>query len=243
MKKQIREAVAEATRRGKLRPNSVDSITGENTGDNLGPGHADHPLRAVGARRDRGEADSEGRRLREHERAVFAAGRTPHLGRADRSLEGVRKCILHAVWQAQGKGCAPGAVGVCIGGDRTSGYVHAKEQLFRTLDDVNPDPRLAELEASIMGEVNSLGVGAMGFGGRTSLIGCKIGALNRLPASFFVSVAYDCWAFRRLGVVLDGRTGAIKRVAVSRSRRPGRCDGRPGRASRAPAAKWCCTRR
>jgi fumarate hydratase class I len=113
------------------------------------------------------------------------------------------------VWNAQGKGCAPGAVGVCIGGDRTSGYVNAKEQLFRTLDDVNPDPRLAELEASIMGEVNNLGIGAMGFGGRTSLIGCKIGALNRLPASFFVSVAYDCWAYRRLGVVLDGVTGGI----------------------------------
>jgi fumarate hydratase class I len=135
----------------------------------------------------------------------------PNLGRADRTLEGVRKSILHAVWNAQGKGCAPGAVGVCIGGDRTSGYVHAKEQLFRTLDDVNADPRLAEVEASIMGEVNKLGIGAMGFGGRVSLIGCKIGALNRLPASFFVSVAYDCWAFRRLGVVLDAQTGAIKR--------------------------------
>jgi fumarate hydratase class I len=133
-----------------------------------------------------------------------------HLGRADRSLDGVRKCILHAIWNAQGKGCAPGAIGVSIGGDRTSGYVHAKEQLFRTLDDVNPEPRLAELEASIMGEVNKLGIGTMGFGGRVSLIGCKIGVQNRLPASFFVSVAYDCWAFRRLGVVLDARTGAIK---------------------------------
>jgi fumarate hydratase class I len=100
---------------------------------------------------------------------------------------------------------------VSIGGDRTSGYVQAKEQLFRTLDDINPDPRLAELEASIMGEVNKLGIGAMGFGGRVSLIGCKIGVQNRLPASFFVSVAYDCWAFRRLGVVLDATTGAIKR--------------------------------
>ena len=64
----------------------------------------------------------------------------------------MRKCILHAVWQAQGKGCSPGAVGVCIGGDRASGYAHAKEQLFRTLDDVNPDPALAELEAEIMGD-------------------------------------------------------------------------------------------
>jgi fumarate hydratase class I len=134
----------------------------------------------------------------------------PHLGRADRTLEGVRKCILHAVWQAQGKGCAPGAIGVCIGGDRTSGYLEAKQQLFRTLDDVNPDSRLAELEAEIMRTVNTLGVGPMGFGGRVSLIGCKVGVQNRLPASFFVSVAYDCWAYRRLGVVLDGATGAIK---------------------------------
>jgi fumarate hydratase, class I len=132
-----------------------------------------------------------------------------HLGRADRSLEGVRKCILHAVWKAQGKGCSPGAVGVCVGGDRTSGYLHAKEQLFRTLDDTNPDPRLAAVEEAVMDEANRLSVGPMGFSGRTSLIGCKIGALNRLPASFFVSVAYDCWAFRRLGVRLGASTGAI----------------------------------
>jgi fumarate hydratase class I len=135
----------------------------------------------------------------------------PKLGRADRNLEGVRKCILHAVWQAQGKGCSPGAVGVCIGGDRASGYAHAKQQLFRSLDDVNPDARLAELEAAIMKTVNVLGIGTMGFGGRTSLIGCKVGVLNRLPASFFVSVAYDCWAFRRLGVVLDANDGSILR--------------------------------
>ena len=60
-----------------------------------------------------------------------------------------------------------------------------------------------------MEEANTLGVGAMGFGGKASLIGCKITAANRLPASFFVSVAYDCWAFRRLGVRLDAQTGAI----------------------------------
>jgi fumarate hydratase class I len=122
----------------------------------------------------------------------------------------VRKAILHAVWKAQGKGCSPGAVGVCIGGDRTSGYLHAKAQLFRMLDDVNSDPRLADLERSIMAEANQLAVGPMGFSGKTSLIGCKIGALNRLPACFFVSIAYDCWAFRRLGVQLDGATGAVK---------------------------------
>jgi fumarate hydratase class I len=132
-----------------------------------------------------------------------------HLGRADRDLEGVRKCILHAVWKAQGYGCAPGVVGVCIGSDRAHGYTLAKYQLFRPLDDVNPDPQLAALEARIMDEANRLGVGPMGFGGRTTLIGCKITAANRLPASFFVSVAYECWAYRRLGVRLDPASGAI----------------------------------
>ena len=210
MRAQIREAVAEATRRGKLRPNSVDSITGENSGNNLGPGT---PILHF----EQWERDDIEVKLIlkgggcENTNAQYSLPvELPHLGRADRSLEGVRKCILHAVWQAQGKGCAPGAVGVCIGGDRTSGYTEAKQQLFRALDDVNPDARLAELEAGIMRTANTLGVGAMGFGGATSLIGCKVGVLNRLPASFFVSVAYDCWAFRRLGVVLDGASGAIR---------------------------------
>src|SRR5687767_877556 len=211
MKKQVREAVAEATKRGKLRPNSVDSITGENSGTNLGPGT---PI----VHFEQWERDEIEVKLIlkgggcENMNAQYSLpAELPNLGRADRSLDGVRKCILHAVWNAQGKGCAPGAIGVAIGGDRTSGYVAAKEQLFRTLDDINPDTRLAEVEASIMGEVNRLGIGTMGFGGRVSLIGCKIAALNRLPASFFVSVAYNCWAFRRLGVVLDAQSGEIRR--------------------------------
>jgi len=209
MKRQIRDAVAEATRRGKLRPNSVDSITGENSGNNLGPGT---PI----VHFEQWERDAIEVKLIlkgggcENTNAQYALPvELDHLGRADRSLEGVRKCILHAVWKAQGKGCAPGAVGVCVGGDRTSGYLHAKEQLFRTLDDVNPDPRLAAIEDAVMDQANRLTVGPMGFGGQTSLIGCKIGALNRLPASFFVSIAYDCWAFRRLGVTLDAASGAI----------------------------------
>src|SRR5213595_4158787 len=168
MRQQIREAVAEATRRAKLRPNSVDSITGKNSGDNLGPGT---PI----VHFDQWERDEIEIKLIlkgggcENTNAQYALpAELPHVGRADRTLDGVRKCILHAVWQAQGKGCSPGAVGVCIGGDRTSGYTHAKEQLFRTLDDVNPDPRLAEIEASIMSTVNSLEIGTMGFGGKVT---------------------------------------------------------------------------
>jgi fumarate hydratase, class I len=207
--KAVRAAVAEATKRGKLRPNSVDSLTGKNSGNNLG---AETPVIHF----EQWEEDEIEVKLIlkgggcENKNIQYSVPcNLDHLGRADRNLEGVRKCILHAVWQAQGQGCAPGAVGVCIGSDRAHGYVLAKYELFRTLDDVNPVPELAALEAEVMEEANRLGVGAMGFGGNSSLIGCKITAANRLPASFFVSVAYECWAFRRLGVRLDAGSGAI----------------------------------
>ena len=211
IKKAIQEAIAEATRRGKLRPNSVDSLTGKNSGNNLG---TETPVIHF----EQWEEDEIEVRLIlkgggcENKNIQYSVPcELEHLGRADRNLEGVRKCILHAVWQAQGQGCAPGAVGVCIGSDRAHGYDLAKGQLFRVLDDVNADPTLAKLEAEVMEEANRIGVGAMGFGGKASLIGCKITAANRLPASYFVSVAYDCWAFRRLGVRLDAATGAITR--------------------------------
>ena len=211
MKKEIREAIAEATKRGKLRTNSVDSLTGVNASDNLGPGTPTMHF-------EQWENDDEievklllkGGGCENKNIQYSLPMEIPHLGKAGRDLDGVRKCILHAVWQAQGQGCSAGAVGVCIGGDRTTGYLHAKEQLFRTLDDANPHPHLAKLEDYVMQTANTLGIGAMGFGGNATLIGCKIGAQNRLPASFFVSVAYDCWAFRRLGVTLDAKTGAIK---------------------------------
>jgi fumarate hydratase class I len=123
--------------------------------------------------------------------------------RVDRNIEGVRACILDAIWKAQGKGCGPGFIGVAIGGDRASGYDFAKRQLLRNVDDSSSDPVLAQLEARIMKEANTLDIGPMGFSGKFTIGCCKIGKLNRLPASFFVSVAYMCWAYRRRGVVLD----------------------------------------
>ncbi len=225
----IREAIVEATRRGKLRPNSVDSLTGKNSGDNLGPGTPTIHFHQWGS------ADEIEVRLLlkgggcENKNIQYSLPtELPHLGRADRNLDGVRKCLLHAVWQAQGQGCSAGAIGACIGGDRTTGYEHAKLQLFRSLDDLNPDPALRGLEAYVLGTSNTLGIGTMGFGGGVTLIGCKVGVINRLPASFFVSVAYDCWAFRRLGVVLDAGTGAIRRWLYKEDAPPPRMTTRDG---------------
>jgi len=220
IKKAILDAVAEATRLGKLRPNSVDSLTGKNSGNNLGE---ETPV----VHFEQWEKDEIEVKLIlkgggcENKNIQYSVPcNLDHLGRVDRNLEGVRKCILHAVWQAQGQGCSPGVLGVCIGSDRAHGYELAKEQFFRTLDDVNPNPTLAKLESEIMMEANKLGVGAMGFGGKATLIGCKITAANRLPACFFVSVAYGCWAFRRLGVRLDATTGAITKWLYRDPSRP-----------------------
>jgi fumarate hydratase class I len=116
---------------------------------------------------------------------------------AGRNLTGVYKCVIDAVNKAQGLGCAPGIIAVGIGGDRASGMKLAKKQLFRKLDDINDDPQLAELETKLLNDINTLGIGPMGFGGKTTALSVKIGALHRLPASFFVSIAYMCWACRK----------------------------------------------
>ncbi len=198
-RKAYEKAVVEATSVGYLRQNSVDSVTGANSGDNLGPGNPSFHFHQAGGKSLTVRMMLKGGGC-ENVSTQYSLPDTK-LG-ADRDLEGVRRVVLDGVLQAQGKGCGPGILGVCIGGDRGTGYVAAKETLFRELDDVNEDARLAKLERQIMKEGNGLGVGPMGFGGATTLLGVKITHRNRVPASFFVSIAYMCWAFRRNGFVL-----------------------------------------
>ena len=141
---------------------------------------------------------------------VGATYTLPHPKFGGRDLKGVENAVLDCVLQAQGQGCGPGILGVGIGGDRVSGMACAKTQLLRTLDDVNPDATLAGLEQRVVAKANQSGIGPMGFGGKTTLLGCKAGALNRVPASFFVAISYMCWAFRRQGVTL-GDNGSISK--------------------------------
>jgi fumarate hydratase class I len=195
-----REAVKTATKKGYLRQNSVDSITGKNDGTNVGPGSP-----TIHFHQHRSPEISV--------RLVLKGGGCENVGaqyslpneklNANRDLDGCRKVILDAVLQAQGKGCGPGILGVCIGGDRATGYEFSKQQFLRKLDDQNENPELNRLEQDIVDTSNKLGIGPMGFGGKTTLLGTKIGVLNRLPASYFVSVSYMCWAYRRQGVKLD----------------------------------------
>lgn len=201
VEKAILAATRKAVKKSYLRPNAVDSVTGANSGDNTGVGqpqihfhqwkkkHMEVTLMLKG-----GGCENVGRQYALPNAELHAG----------RDLEGVRRVVIDAIQKAQGLGCAPGCLGIGIGGDRGSCYLLSKEQFLRPLDDVNSDPTLAKLEKRLQKELNQLGIGPMGFGGKTTVLATKIGKMHRLPASFFVSVSYMCWAFRKARMTVRG---------------------------------------
>ena len=194
------DVLAKATQAQFLRPNAVHPVTGKNSGINVGDGFPgtyfsewDEPAVEIDLMLKGGGSENVGRQYS-----------LPHGElEAGRDLEGVRRVVLDAVRKAEGKGCPPGILGICIGGDRGSGYVESKRQLLRRLDDTNPDPVLAELEQCILNDANQLGIGPLGLGGKTTLMGVKIGALHRVPASYFVTITYMCWEHRRRSLRME----------------------------------------
>ena len=198
------EAVQEATARSYLRPNAVDPVTGRNSGDNTGE-HFPAFHFEQWDRQDEIRVD-----------LMLKGGGCENVGiqyslpdarlGAGRDMDGVRKAIVDSLVQAQGRGCGPAVLGVCIGGDRGGSIAVAKKQILRRLDEASPDPLLAEMEAEVTELANRLGIGPMGFGGKTTVLGTKISKAHRLPASFFVSVVYMCWASRRRGMNIQGGT-------------------------------------
>jgi fumarate hydratase, class I len=225
--------VREATKKSYLRPNAVDSITGENSGDNVGAGS---PYIHFHARKEKGV----------RVRLMMKGGGCENMGAqyslpdesigAGRDLDGIRRCIIDAVQKAQGYGCAPGTVGVGVGGDRVTSAIESKEQLFRALFDTNPNPTLASLEAELTQSLQGLNIGPMGFGGKTTVLGVKIGARHRVPASFFVSIAYMCWAYRKGDLQVRGNKALLGGRPLPMAV-PGRKVARSSTAAKASAAK------
>jgi fumarate hydratase class I len=203
LRQMIRDAMEIATKKSYMRPNAVDAIYDKNSGNNLGGDDfpyihfeevdADQPL-TVELMLKGGGCENVGRQY------SLPAN---ELG-AGRDLAGVRKVALDAVQKAQGQGCAPGILGIAIGGDRGSSYAKSKEVLFGKIGERNADPELAALEERLTDESNQMGIGPMGFGGQTTVIDTKITGLHRLPASYFVSVSYMCWAYRRRKMTVLG---------------------------------------
>lgn len=195
----FKDAIRALTKKGVLRQNCVDPLTGENTGDNIG----EHVPQVHFLPSDGPATISVMLKGGGSENVSTQYSLPDSVLEAGRDIDGVRKCILDAIFKAQGKGCAPGIIGVCVGGDRASGYLIAKEMLFRRLDEANPCRILAKLEDTVMEQANSLGIGPMGLGGRTTLLGARMSYAGRHPASFFVTISYSCWATRRVSAELD----------------------------------------
>ena len=207
LKQQIRTALAEATKKSYMRPNAVDAVYDKNSGNNLGGD--DFPY--IHFEEVEGEELTIELMLKGGGCENVGAQYSLPYGRvsdppiqAGRDLAGVRKVVLDAVHKAQGQGCAPGILGVSIGGDRGSGYIASKEVLYRKMGTPSKDPNLAALEAQLTEEANTLGIGPMGFGGKTTVLETKVTGLSRLPASYFVSVSYMCWAYRRRKMTVRG---------------------------------------
>jgi fumarate hydratase, class I len=204
--RQVRQAVRAATTKSVLRPNAVAALSGKNSGDNTGIDfptvHFEEwgkPFLRIGLMLKGGGSENCG--------ATYSIPSAEF--EASRDLAGVRKAVLDLAHRAQGFGCAPGILGVAIGGDRATGMIKAKEQLFRPLGDTNPSADLDRMEKQLATEINSLGIGPMGFGGKTTVLGVKMAELHRLPASFFVSIAYMCWADRRKMITIEDGNVAV----------------------------------
>ena len=205
---QVKSALRIATEKAYLRPNAMACLSGKNSGDNTGVDFPtihfhewEHAYVRIALMLKGGGSENCG--------CQYAIP-SPELA-AGRDLAGVRKAVLTAAHKAQGFGCAPGILGVGIGGDRATGVIKAKEQLFRPLADNNPDPELDKMEKQLHREINELNIGPMGFGGKTTVLGVKMAELHRLPACFFVSIAYMCWADRRK--IMTIRNGNVEIAA------------------------------
>ncbi|HUX42921.1 MAG TPA: fumarate hydratase [Rectinemataceae bacterium] len=220
MGEQIRAALVQATKLSYMRPNAVDSLTDKNSGNNLGGEefptiHFEESATLAEALPSK-EASGEPTGAQDWVvvELMLKGGGCENVGAqyslpdesigAGRDLAGVRKCVLDAVQKAQGLGCAPGILGVSVGGDRGSGYVASKAALYTPIGTRNTDPEVAKMEERLTKEANSMGIGPMGFGGKTTVIDTKIVGMHRLPASYFVTISYMCWAYRRRRMILAG---------------------------------------
>ena len=196
-RKQIRAAVAQATKNVWLRPNCVESLSGKNSGNNMDPFHEHHP--AIHFEEwDKPEIEISVMQKGGGCENVGAQYRLPDVTiGAGRDIKGVRKCIIDAVVKAQGQGCSPGILGVAIGGDRVTGYEKSKELIPRKLGTANADPKMDAFEKDLTNDLNTLGIGPMGYGGVTTVLGIMVEEMYRHPASFYVSISYMCWSSRR----------------------------------------------
>jgi fumarate hydratase subunit alpha len=195
----IESAVTNATKRATkevpLRPNAVDPFTGKNSGDNTGrylpvlnweivPG--DTLEMTVMTKGGGSENVCQG--------GMIVPGE---------GIKGVKKFVIDAVIKAGAQPCPPTILGVAMGGGADVSMKLAKKTLLKPLTEHNPDPEIAKLEKEIFEAANMTGIGPMGLGGKTTVLGVHIDYAFRHPASFPVAVVFNCWASRRASLRIN----------------------------------------
>jgi fumarate hydratase subunit alpha len=189
IEKALINATRKATKQVPLRPNAVDPFTQKNSGDNTGrlipfinweivPGNS---LELTVMTKGGGS-----------ENVCVTGMLVPGEG-----INGLKRFVVEAVIKAGSKPCPPNILGVAIGGGADISMKLAKKALLRPLNEPNPDAEIAKLEKEILEAVNMTGIGPMGLGGKTTVLGVNIDYAYRHPASFPAAVAFNCWAARR----------------------------------------------
>jgi len=189
VEKSIVEGVREATKTVPLRPNAVHPLTRKNPGDNVGrkmpyvnfkvwdKDYLEITVMTKGAG---------------SENMSQLAMLTPSQG-----VKGVKEFILNVVLKAGSNPCPPTILGVGIGGSSDIAAKLAKEALLRPINKPNEDAEIASMEKELKDALNDLGIGVMGLGGKTTVLGVNIEYAFCHTASLPVAVNVQCWAARR----------------------------------------------
>ncbi|MHC1584724.1 MAG: fumarate hydratase [Candidatus Syntropharchaeia archaeon] len=189
IEREIIEGVKEATKLIPLRPNVVDPLSRSNSGTNIGRGIPSINYRMI-----------DGNYI---EIAVLPKGAgsenvsTLRMLDPSQGIRGIKEFVLETVLNAGGRPCPPVIVGIGIGGSADISMKLAKEALLRPIDQRNLHEKIAEMEKEITDALNETGIGPMGLGGKTTVLGVNIEYAYCHTASLPVGINIQCWAARR----------------------------------------------
>ncbi|HVP93040.1 MAG TPA: fumarate hydratase [Acidobacteriota bacterium] len=189
----IEEALISATRRATkevpLRPNAVDPFSQKNSGDNTGRFIPYINWEITSGNSVELTVMTKGGGS---ENVCVTGMLVPGEG-----IKGLKKFVIDAVIKAGAQPCPPTILGIAMGGGADISIKLAKKTLLRPVNEPNSDPEIAKLEKEIFEAANMTGIGPMGLGGKTTVLGVHIDYAFRHPASFPAAVAFNCWASRR----------------------------------------------
>jgi len=198
VEKALVNATRKATKEIPLRPNAVDPFTQKNSGDNTGRFTPQLHWEIVAGDNLELTVMPKGGGS---ENVCAVKMLLPSEG-----ISGLKKFVVDTVINAGAQPCPPTILGVAVGGGADVALSLAKKALLKPLNEANADTEIAKLERELLEAANMTGIGPMGLGGKTTVLGVHVDYAYRHPASFPAAVAFNCWAARRASarITADG---------------------------------------